>query len=817
MSEHKDDLARLKNLGIFHTDTEELEDDYNLVPDSLLEDVASDTATRLQRNEEVIRMFRDLERAILILKSSILNPKDITRRGVGYSLKGLYLPTQVAEAFTNVLKTEMEETYDFISTLGDIVLESYIMSGAYCTVFMNYDETKNTIYKNNDVVEQKKPIRTLDNHLEHAYERIPYMTNGMKDVYNTIHRNLANYISYTEDASIIHDVDAFVEDFREDDSLTEEQKKFNEEIEDVFSILTYKYNERERVKMYETPLKKRGTIFKVNVDAVIPIPLKSNPKKHLEYYILLDKDGMPVDKVRELEEINARDGRKQLMNRYIDVMGDDETKETYSISDKLPPNVDIDDKIFDNIIGNLVVTDRLKHKTLDSTLNDIHTIMLYRALKKQETKVLILPARAVSYIAINYRSNGTGESLMERIQVLASMRGMVAISDVMGYIDNNIPKTKIKAKIPATNKNPMKVAASIIANVVKNRQVRMPVNMLKMTDFVNWGHTVGVAYEFDHPRMVNLQMSSEEGTKTNFGSNDVDMEKNLKNKMLLTLGVPPEFVENSISPNFAVEILTQNALYNLTINGIQEDLNRYLSDYVRKHAIYDGVIFDKLMDVVNENRRELNDTLSIELDENTSEKLVNYILNFFVIKLPAVEVTADEGLDKRFKDYTDSIETYINKVYGEMSDDRIEDIELVKTAIKHKLYSKWLLDNDYMTELIQVFNIVDNENKKNVLTEYRYVIDNIVEGFKDYKDTLEKNKGAEDVGDEDPDVGEGGDEEPDDGTVNEPDEYGSDDGTVEEPDENEPEPDETGGDADKTKEPTDETGDVPDDMGEYKL
>lgn len=55
---------------------------------------------------------------------------------------------------------------------------------------------------------------------------------------------------------------------------------------------------------------------------------------------------------------------------------------------------------------------------------DVYRVMMTRMLKKQKTK-LLLPSELVSYYAFKYRENGTGESLLETITVLSSIRAIL--------------------------------------------------------------------------------------------------------------------------------------------------------------------------------------------------------------------------------------------------------------------------------------------------------------------------------------------------------------------------------------------------------
>lgn len=91
---------------------------------------------RVEDNENVFRLFPDIELAAQIVISSILSPKDMVKSELIYRVKESGLPPQMTAKMVKIVKSALDTDYKLQSSMHDILREALFESGSSVKVIL---------------------------------------------------------------------------------------------------------------------------------------------------------------------------------------------------------------------------------------------------------------------------------------------------------------------------------------------------------------------------------------------------------------------------------------------------------------------------------------------------------------------------------------------------------------------------------------------------------------------------------------------------------------------------------------------------------
>lgn len=671
--------------------------------------------------DNVLELFPDISLAIETMTSLVASPNDMDDPSLTYKLDNSYLPSDVKNIILNTISKHVEIEYDIVSKLDEIITETMYTKGSY--VELNIPP-KNIV----DILSMinKNPKAGV----ESAFKSSAFLDLGISsDVVDTTFN-----LEVTDNHSCLFT------------SMMNETK-----VSSMVSSGIYKKDmnlsagvESLKLTGLNTAVMDAGDINgdkpiikKIPSSSVIPISSKDDNTKHYGYFIALDGDGKSISNYNTKYSF---DGANALL--------EDIKKNVKGGKERAPELKNMED------IKELMLVQNLKKYLNDSIYKDLVSLdididddvmfnIATYALNKTPIKIVFVPRELVSYYAINFRSNGTGEALLERITNLASIRGIILYTNLLSYIKSSVTNTEVKVDLDPEDPNFIKTSEQIMGQVMKNRQVELPIGMMRAEDFVDWTRKLGISFNFKHPGLPDVNIDIEE-KNTEITPIESDLKETIDKQIVTALMLPPEILDDSFSPEFATTIIANNKLLAKRVKKTQRKFNVLITEDIKKKLLLDGRLKSVISDIIIANKVKIKHNLK-KLDPNINkdavskvndEVLVEYVFtnlfkNFRAV-LPKPEVTDDSNVNDMFSNYTDTLDDVIDKIFSSdlLSSDLIGDLsdnlDIAKDAIKVTLMKRFIDENNVLPDLTKMLSLnEDNVPNEDLLTEFNTYVETV--------------------------------------------------------------------------------------------
>lgn len=749
--------------------------------------VATSISDRIAHNDDIMQLFPDIELPIQILVSSIISPNDMITVSVNYNApQNLKIPQDLKNTATELIKSYIEENYGIEGKLYDMLKEALFTRGAYVDVIIPEAAL-------DDVVNQfgNTSFESATSYYSNKNNRNFMFLSTEEDRVKINNKDYSTEeilgITVTENPSVLK-IPKLKDAFRSrqvnnrfrnyfKSSLSMEEESL---IDDVFrSVNTYKDQKISVVNTPDFTSRKNITkplVMNVPVESVIPVCLKSDPSKHLGYFLVLDDTGMPVTK--EYMKTDTQYGNSgDAMSYNNSTVGISDVKlslitrakeELYGMTKDDPAlaNPDIAyNKVLERYLNSKIQGGEIGDIASISESLNLYKVMLSRALANQKTQLLYLPSELVFYMAYDYRNNGTGKSLLEKCGILYSVRAVLFFTKVMANIRNSITNTDVNVTLGENITNPSSVMETIQSEVLKTRETMFPIGIGRVDDIVNFLHRTGYKFNFKHPSLPEVDIEQNDSTRS-MTVPDMEFDNAVNEMILMSFGLTPEIVQSGIETDFATTVAAKNMLFAKRINSLQDATNLMIKEYIVKLCSYDPILRGKLEELIDSNFKEIKSYINkMKKDKMVKEefgklseaKIKEHILDVFItemdIFLPKVEVTQANGLKDAFNDYAEVLQASLDIMFdsSQLTEELVGPlsgkIDGIKAIIKSVALNKWLADNNYLPELAQ-FLTKDEEGKPvfNILAEFQTRYENLFDAFlpfiKDAKKLQEKQQKA---------------------------------------------------------------------------
>lgn len=476
------------------------------------------------------------------------------------------------------------------------------------------------------------------------------------------------------------------------------------------------------------------------VEAVIPIFKPGAPSEHVGYLALHDEEGNPLSKAKPVnyyrELANGYNSRMTVNTMASSLIQQGKTM-FEGFSNKLDEARQLE--MLSRIHSNAIIKDildRLKNGLYGKNLDvgdsaEVSRIMFYRALRGQRTRVLFVPKEVMSYMAFDYDNRGFGISLLDNMKVLISLRIQFMLAQLRAGIMNSIPETLVTLRIDEKDPDPRKTIQ--IANVMALQSrsnsglIIGASNVQTIEDRVNQSN-IRMAIESDNPRIPQI---GHDVTKTtaDIPTPDNEVAEGIKRDTIMGTGLTPDMVDNSLSTEFAANVLQGNFITSLIAFQKQDRFNPLLTDFVRKVISVSPYLHKRLREIIRDNLEEIienikeasgDKTLSVKgLASSAIEVLIDGIIDKFIsafeVNLPAPPNDNHESKAEQLQQYEERVDKAIEFVISQdvipeslVSEDGESMVEQYAKIVKGDLLRDWMLENNYMPEIMNYITVSDD-------------------------------------------------------------------------------------------------------------
>lgn len=659
--------------------------------------------------DDIVELYPEIELVIEIMTSLIKSPNDTETESLIIDIKNNELPSEVKSNIISVIENHIDLEYNIYEKLDDIISESLYTKGSYVEINLP------SLFVNDLIKSLKQNVKAGIESLDRTFNRI-------NDEYN---------ITIKDDNTGIEITDTLLNVCKQDVTVGNENKYYNKlfktDLDISAGIESLMINDgiaiAEGYGLNDDNIDK-PIIKKVSPNSIIPIASSEDPSKHYGYFYLTDRNG---NSINSSDKDFSSNYNKEIISNIENTLG------ARDASYQNITNIDsLKEKLLLNNINKYLAKLKLNDIDVNVEISDEMILSIAElVINKTDVKIIYLPPELVSYYAINYRSNGTGKGLIERVAVLASIKGILTFTNLLSYIKSSVSTTEIKIDLDPEDPNYRQTIKKIVNEVIKNRQFSLPIRMLKVDDFIDWIHKLGYSVVAKHPDFPNVEIDVSEN-KNEIEPIDTELFEKLDKQILTALYCSPEIIDNSYNSDFATTVRQNFFLLNKRVNKLQKKYNKLITKDIRKKCLLDGNLIKKLEIIIKNNIRAIrraivknNTNISTKdikkiTDEVIIRRVIFSILNNLDIALQKPVKVSEESIRENFNEYTDMLDSTIEKLLSsdalpsELIGDLSDNLDNIKHAIRIVMTRRYMANNKILPDLNNMFAL-DENGKPNLL------------------------------------------------------------------------------------------------------
>lgn len=760
---------------------------------------------RAKRNNDarmILKLLPDLELSIQILTSSILSPADMTTYDLNYVSPANLFSSELSGTLITRIKDYFEQGYKIKALLPEMLRDILAEKGSYPVAVLPenvIDEIINGNMSTNVSMESMRnfvnedgtpksigilgsPTTSIKNKIKglslEGFKPIQKHADINTKLHYAIESNNSENIKYIQDDSIqvtdnimvlkFPKINARLKQQAIRDAVNKNARGFSLEsatsniadlkIENlIYKPRNFGYDPVVNMKSQSDMTRNSvglPLIMKLPSESVLPVHVPGDPKHHIGYFVILDEEGNPIEAPDE--SYYYKTANKGLSNSATNSLSSNiisKINTNMGMGGNFDPNnvqhLDYAAQVYADMVERDLIN-RVKNGIHSSSVDiakneDIYRIMLSRTLSRKFTQILYIPTEYLTYMAFKFDEDGVGQSLLDESSVINTLRSVLLFSDVIASIKNSIGRTQVNMTLPEDDPNPMKTIEDAQEEIVRSRQLGIPLGVTNPGDITDFIQRAGYEWAFTgHPGLPDLKFEFN-NTSSNYAKPDSDLQDLLKKHSIMAMGLSPETVDAGFNAEFATTIISNNVLLTKRIIQYQELFNPSLTDHLKKILTHSEEIYNDLKQLIldgydgikYEFDEETDNYLNSLTEEQQKEVRVNFVLKAFLdnfeVKLPAPPNVSIETQMSEYGQYVDglerAIEAYISDQFmtentaGELSN----QIETVKAMAKAYFLRKWMSEKGIMTELTELVAVGENDQPQlNLMQETRKHIESIV-------------------------------------------------------------------------------------------
>ena len=430
----------------------------------------------------------------------------------------------------------------------------------------------------------------------------------------------------------------------------------------------------------------------IPTEATIPVCIPGSKKDHLGYLILIDKYGHPIEASMYLVGDNNCSISGRINNAYTAMYGNIPTQSGIrspqgsfmGLNEMMIANQQYQatQKIFNYILDSTLKNTVKECTGLDEvtlgTYQSIAVCMLSRLLEKKETILVYVPKKYITYMAFDYKSNGTGKSKLDDILFLESLKVSMMVSNVLATMKNAVPFRKATLELSKEQRNPQNLITTLRNAIAERERILPSINPTVISQQILAQNT---SVEVRGENQTTGFQFSVQDDKRDLPTIDTDFLDKLDNQTITGLGAPVSSVNEIAEVQYAKSVATTNIFFAKTISRDQDIVETHTKEHIKVHASFSSLLISQIAALIEntdvktgtttdeikpETLIKENDTvigiISKKISKETYQKVME-IIDSLEIKLPAPIVSPDAAHYELMDQSIKLVNEYVNAVF----------------------------------------------------------------------------------------------------------------------------------------------------------
>jgi len=518
--------------------------------------------------------------------------------------------------------------------------------------------------------------------------------------------------------------------------------KLNKNLSDLYKIDEHRNqifnSDNDKLKETEQPLidmtpflttlkeqKSHPFSIELPAESVIPICVPGSVEEKLGYFVLIDNLGHPIDAKNYLGANGGCSISGRITNAYTAMFGMKPTNMSgirspfMSATTNFAQVENIQDQAITKIF-NYVLDEMLHRKLHNVGLRDVDmgkyetiaTCMFYRLLEQKRTSLLFVPENLITYVAFDYRKDGSGKSLLESMEFMLSLRVTLYVANIMAMMRNAISKKDIEVTFDQKQTNYMAILEQVKNAVTQKLKFNLSYDPNNIAQSIISQNTSIRA--FGQPNAPGFNVTSTD-TQAQAVKADTDLLDNLDKNISVILGIPPSALNDLGNIEFARSLITQDLFFAKNTMNKQKILCDHTSDYCRSYLLYDPILMKGLKKIIEgrvtnynvdgDENQELMTSVSPSTNDKQNipySKIITDIIKNLEIKLPAPNLAPGKAQNDIFNEYSDVINNVVDKFFPQEIVTNQSDTDAYNAF---KAFIKSNLIKEYAVEMLPNINI----------------------------------------------------------------------------------------------------------------
>lgn len=798
----------------------------------VMKNISDSTAQSIKDSENIFATQPDTEIAMSVLVSAIVSPNDLREPNLTWIAENDDLPSSLSGLLLEEIRAYFEEEYRIKDMLVPLLEDCLFKTGSYPIAvvpessiddIINSRTVSRTSLENfvdTSLDKNKIPVGTGylgPNNKEAALEKKATRGSALESfMSHKPHKgNVDSAVAGMEGLFITDNISALkmphlvrramesriAERPTRSHAMETVAKNMDTDVKNVMANLSVKRNYG--VKRHErlSPMSKtsRQSIghplsMKLPSESVIPVHLPSDPGNPLGHFVLLDIDGHPLNTSANEEYVNSLNTMQANPNTDSNMLernaklqqgmglglGGTENKTTDQLMAAFSKEFerDVMERFTNGLYGDDVTFPRA---------TEFYRMMLARMFANQSTQILFIPAELMTYFAFDYTKQGIGQSLLDKMKILANIRSVLMFANVMGAMKNSVPRREVGIELDENDPEPEKTVEILMTEYARTQSNGLPLESTNPKDIISGIRKAATGITVSgNPKFPEVGLTVED-TQSSRASVDTDLSDNITKQYFQGFSLTPELVDSTSNIEFASVALNSHLLFTKRVSLLQSVLSPQIKDHVVKYTMNDGELLSVLLKLIKEWKVEeevkVSEQATIEPEPlpqeepieptspeaaytlaeaegegefargDTADKarevglatgmpeaaqddmrLLQDFLECIEITLPAPDATKLTNQIEQFSQYADALDAILpvylsnDVLQAVCGDETAENVDAVIEVVRGYFLRDYLSRNNIMPELSKLLsNMATDERPFDLLEEHTAHVDGVVD------------------------------------------------------------------------------------------